>query len=38
MHRVEEAEERNIKIRVKGKSVFSCMCFFNGVRREIEGV
>ena len=34
----EEEEERNRKIRVKGKCVFSCMCFFNGVCREIEGV
>ena len=34
----DEAEERNIKIRVKGKCVFSCMRFFNGVCREIEGV
>ena len=38
VQRDEEAEERNIKIRVKGKCVFSCMCFFNGVCREIEGV
>ena len=38
MQRDEEAEERNIKIRVKGKCVFSGMCFFNRVRREIEGV
>ena len=38
MQRDEEVEERNIKIRVKGKCVFSCMRFFNGVCREIEGV
>ena len=38
VQRDEEAEERNIKIRVKGKCVFSCMRFFNGVCREIEGV
>ena len=31
-------EETNRKIRVKDKYVFSCMCFFNGVCREIEGV
>ena len=34
----EEEEETNRKIRVKGKCVFYCMCFFNGVCREIEGV
>ena len=34
----DEEEERNIKIRVKGKCVFSCMCFFNGVCREIDPV
>ena len=38
VQRDEEAEERNIKIRVNGKCVFSCMYFFNGVCREIEGV
>ena len=38
VQRDEEVEERNIKIRVKGKCVFSCMRFFNGVCREIEGV
>ena len=38
VQRDEEAEERNIKIRVKGKCVFSYMRFFNGVCREIEGV
>ena len=38
MQRDEEEEERNRKIRVKGKCVFSCMCIFNGVYREIEGV
>ena len=38
MQRAEEAEERNIKIRVKGKYVFFYMRFFNGVCREIEGV
>ena len=30
VQRDEEAEERNIKIRVKGKCVFSCMCFLMG--------
>ena len=35
--RDDEEEKRNRKIRVKGKYVFSCMCFFNGVCREIEG-
>ena len=34
----DEEEEINKKIRVKGKCVFFCMCFFNGVCREIEGV
>ena len=38
VHRDEEAEERNIKIMIKGKCVFSYMRFFNGVCREIEGV
>ena len=33
-----EEEETNRKISVKGKCVFSCMCFFNGVCREIERV
>ena len=35
MHRDEEEEERNRKIRVKGKYVFSYICNFNGVYREI---
>ena len=38
VQRDKEEEETNRKIRVKGKCVFSCMCFFNGVCREIEGV
>ena len=38
VQRDEEEEERNRKNRVKGKCVFSCMCFFNGECREIEGV
>ena len=38
VQRYEEEEEINRKIRVKGKCVFSYMCFFNGVCREIEGV
>ena len=38
VQRDKEAEKRNIKIRIKGKCVFSYMCFFNGVCREIEGV
>ena len=37
MQKDEEVEERNIKIRVKGKCVFFYMRFFNGVCREIEG-
>ena len=36
VQRDEEVEERNIKIRVKGKCVFSYMCFFNEVCRERE--
>ena len=31
-------KKKKIKIRDKGKYVFSYMCFFNGVCREIEGV
>ena len=31
-------KQTNRNIRVNGKCVFSCMCFFNGVCREIEGV
>ena len=38
VQRDKEEEETNRKIRVKGKCVFSCICFFNGVCREIEGV
>ena len=38
MHRDEEEEKRNRKIGVKGKYVFFCMCFLNGVCREIESV
>ena len=38
VQRDEEAKERNIKNRVKGKCVFSYLHFFNGVWREIWGV
>ena len=38
VQRGKEEEETNRKIVIKGKCVFSCMCFFNGVCREIEGV
>ena len=31
-------KKKERKIRVKRKCVFSCMCFFNGVCREIKGV
>ena len=34
----DKEEETNRKIRVKDKCVFSCMCFFNGVCKKIEGV
>ena len=36
--RDEEEEERNRKNRFKGKFVFSFMCIFNRVYKEINGV
>ena len=38
MQRDEEEKKEIKKLGLKGKCVFSCICIFDGVCREIEGV
>ena len=38
VQRDEEEKKEIEKLGLKGKCVFSCMCIFDGVCREIEGV